>query len=144
MIQWTKILVATDFSENAEVALGYACEIADRFEAALHILHVVNEPVPHHGYDFEREQETRRKIEDLPGDPWDQELQVTRNLRTWPPFHEIICEAKHESIDLIVMGTHGYGPVTHMLIGSVAEKVVRKAPCAVLTIRHPEHEFVIP
>ena len=59
-------------------------------------------------------------------------------------FVEIVRYAKEQSIDLVVLGTHGHGPIAHMLMGSVAEKVVRKAPCAVLTVRHPEHEFVIP
>jgi nucleotide-binding universal stress UspA family protein len=59
-------------------------------------------------------------------------------------FIEIVRYAKTENIDLIVMGTHGRGPIVHMLMGSVAEKVVRKAPCPVLTVRHPEHEFVMP
>ena len=135
---------ANGLQRKRRTALRYACEIADRFEAALHILHVEKEPVPYHGYDFNWDEETRRKIEELPGDPWDQKLQVTRNVRMGPPFLEIICEAKDKSIDLIVMGTHGYGLLKHMLIGSVAEKVVRKAPCPVLTIRHPAHEFVMP
>ena len=60
------------------------------------------------------------------------------------PFLEIIAYAKSREIDLIVMGTHGRGPIAHMLMGSVAEKVVRKAPCPVLTVRHPEHEFLMP
>ena len=58
------------------------------------------------------------------------------------PFLEIVTYAKAQDIDLIVMGTHGRGPIAHMLMGSVAEKVVRKAPCPVLTVRHPEHEFI--
>ena len=49
-----------------------------------------------------------------------------------------------KNVDLIVMGTHGHTGLAHMLMGSVAEKVVRKAPCPVLTVRHPEHEFVHP
>ena len=60
------------------------------------------------------------------------------------PFLEIIRYAKDNQIDLIVLGTHGRGVLSHVLIGSVAEKVVRKAPCPVLTVRHPEHEFVMP
>ena len=59
-------------------------------------------------------------------------------------FIEIICYAKEHNIDLIVLGTHGRGPIAHMLMGSVAEKIVRKAPCPVLTVRHPQHEFVMP
>ena len=65
-------------------------------------------------------------------------------MRRGSPFVEIVRYAKSENIDLIVMGTHGRGPIAHMLLGSVAEKVVRKAPCPVLTVRHPEHEFVMP
>jgi nucleotide-binding universal stress UspA family protein len=56
----------------------------------------------------------------------------------------IVEHAKTESVDLIVMGTHGRGAVAHLLMGSVAERVVRIAPCPVLTVRHPEHEFVLP
>ena len=57
---------------------------------------------------------------------------------------EIIRYARREKIDLIVLGTHGRGAFSHALMGSVAEKVVRKAPCPVLTIRHPEQQFVMP
>ena len=60
------------------------------------------------------------------------------------PFVEIVRYAREHEIDLIVMGTHGRGPIGHMLMGSVAEKVVRKAPCPVLTVRHPEHRFEYP
>jgi len=60
------------------------------------------------------------------------------------PFPEILRFAADNEIDLIVMGTHGRGGVSHMLLGSVAEKVVRRAPCPVLTVRQPEHEFVEP
>jgi nucleotide-binding universal stress UspA family protein len=60
------------------------------------------------------------------------------------PFVEILKHAKESNADMIVMGTHGRGAIAHMLLGSVAEKVVRKASCPVLTVRHPEHEFVHP
>lgn len=59
-------------------------------------------------------------------------------------FLEIINVARDENVDLIVMGTHGRTGLSHMLIGSTAEKVVRMAPCPVLTVKHPEHEFVMP
>ena len=59
-------------------------------------------------------------------------------------FVEILQYASGNDIDLIVMGTHGRGAVKHMLLGSVAEKVVRKAPCPVLTVRHPGYEFIMP
>ena len=77
----------------------------------------------------------------------DKELRAEYVLRAsglGGPYVEIVRYAQERTIDLIVMGTHGRGFVAHMLMGSVAEKVVRKAPCPVLTVRHPEHEFVIP
>jgi hypothetical protein len=58
--------------------------------------------------------------------------------------HAIVEYAEQERIDLIVTGTHGRGAVAHLLMGSVAERVVRTAPCPVLTVRHPEHESVVP
>jgi nucleotide-binding universal stress UspA family protein len=58
------------------------------------------------------------------------------------PFFEIVRYAEEQQIDLIVIGTHGRGPIGHMLLGSVAEKVVRKSPCPVLTVRQPQHDFV--
>jgi nucleotide-binding universal stress UspA family protein len=58
------------------------------------------------------------------------------------PFYEIVRYAEEQQIDLIVIGTHGRGPIGHMLLGSVAEKVVRKSPCPVLTVREPQHHFV--
>ena len=60
------------------------------------------------------------------------------------PFVEIIRYAKENAIDMIVMGTHGYSGVKHLILGSVAENVVRKAPCPVLTIRPENHQFVMP
>jgi nucleotide-binding universal stress UspA family protein len=60
------------------------------------------------------------------------------------PAAAIVDYAAREHIDLIVTGTHGRGGVAHLLMGSVAERVVRTAPCPVLTVRHPEHEFVLP
>ena len=65
-------------------------------------------------------------------------------LTSSTPAFAIVDYAKEKSIDLIVMGTHGRGPLAHLLMGSVAERVVRTASCPVLTVRHPEHEFVWP
>ena len=60
------------------------------------------------------------------------------------PFAEIIAYARQNDIDLIVMGTHGRGAIAHVFLGSTTEKVVRKAPCAVMTVRAPDHGFVMP
>ena len=72
------------------------------------------------------------------------DLKSERATSVGHPFVEIIRYAKANEIDLIVIGTHGRGPVKHLLLGSVAEKVVRKAPCPVLTVRQPGHTFVMP
>jgi nucleotide-binding universal stress UspA family protein len=73
-----------------------------------------------------------------------QNLCVQQEVRVGTPFYEIVRYAREMKIDLIVMGTHGHTGLVHVLLGSVTEKVVRKAPCPVLTVRHPEHEFVHP
>jgi nucleotide-binding universal stress UspA family protein len=79
-----------------------------------------------------------------PGDALPGDYTVLRNVRHGSPFLEIIRYAKELDIDLIVMGTHGRTGLAHVLLGSVAEKVVRKAPCPVLTVRHGEHKFEMP
>jgi nucleotide-binding universal stress UspA family protein len=65
-------------------------------------------------------------------------------MRVGAPFLEIIHAAQSESADLIVMGTHGRSGLAHVLMGSVAERVVNKAPCPVLTVRHPDRKFKHP
>jgi len=60
------------------------------------------------------------------------------------PADAIVSYAKQAEINLIVMGTHGRDGLAHLLVGSVAERVVRSASCPVLTVKHPEHEFIIP
>ena len=73
-----------------------------------------------------------------------EQFQASMALRWGSPFLEIVRYAKEHGIELIVMGTHGRGPIAHLLLGSVAEKVVRKAPCPVLTVRPSEHNFTKP
>jgi nucleotide-binding universal stress UspA family protein len=74
-----------------------------------------------------------------------QQLKAVAAIRTSSSTAlEIAGYAKSEGVDIIVMGTHGRGVMAHLLMGSVAEKVVRIAPCPVLTVRHPEHEFIQP
>ena len=72
------------------------------------------------------------------------EVEVATQHGIGVPFQEIVRQAEEHHADLIIMGTHGRTGLRHALLGSVAEKVVRKAPCPVLTVRHPEHEFVHP
>jgi nucleotide-binding universal stress UspA family protein len=155
MIALNQILVPTDFSTTSGVALKYAQALARRFDASLHLLHVLQDPMiypatmewyplPTTNYRQEMEHGAQERLQALvpPDEPKAHRVQLV--VRWGSPFMEIVRYAKDANIDLIVMGSLGLGPVGHMLMGSVAEKVVRKAPCPVLTVRHPEHEFVMP
>jgi nucleotide-binding universal stress UspA family protein len=154
MVALKRILVATDFSEASEAALRHGRALAEAFGASLDILHVMEDPFiygptsegylpPPHYFD-EMEKSTRGRLEHALPPAEREKLNARLAIKKGNPFVEVIRYAKNENIDLIVMGTHGRGPIAHMLMGSVAEKVVRKAPCPVLTVRHPEHEFVMP
>ena len=154
MITLKRILIATDFSEASEVAVRYGRALADAFGASLDILHVMEDPFvyaptsegylpPAHFFE-EMEKNSRERLEQALPHADREKLNARLVTKKGSPFVEIVRYAKSENIDLIVMGTHGRGPIAHMLMGSVAEKVVRKAPCPVLTVRSPEHEFVMP
>ena len=151
-----KILCPTDFSENSEHALKYALALATLSQADLQLFHVV-EPItyPQSTEFFEPvldEVELMMKMETA----FQQQLedQVTTLKAKYPKikgklvtgntFLEIIQAARDDDVDMIVMGTHGRTGLAHVLIGSVAERVVREAPCPVLTVKNPEHEFVKP
>jgi nucleotide-binding universal stress UspA family protein len=143
------ILVPTDFSEPSANALRYARAFAENFNAALHLLHVLEVPV-FTGWEApplvleDLEQGARNQLERLLTAEERQQFRAQLVLLNGSPFVEIVRYAREQGVDLIVMGTHGRGPIAHMLLGSVAERVVRKAPCPVLTVRHPEHEFIMP
>jgi len=143
------ILVPTDFSEPSANALRYARAFAETFNTALHLLHVLEVPV-FTGWEApplvleDLEQGARNQLELLLTAEERQKFRAQLVLLTGSPFVEIVRYAREKDVDLIVMGTHGRGPIAHMLLGSVAEKVVRKAPCPVLTVRHPGHEFIMP
>jgi len=150
-----KILCPVDFSENSEHALDYAIAFAEANKARLQILHVMEPPVyamPSYpvvsDFAVEAVREFRKSCEDrlqeLTERVRERYPDIESSLVTGTPFIEIIATAKEEDVDLLVLGTHGRTGLAHMLVGSVAEKIVRKAPCPVLTVRHPEHEFVMP
>lgn len=151
MINLKKILVPMDFSKFSAKALRYAEELAEKFHSELHLLHAF-EAVPIMSGDSvyfppdvaAQEEEALRKTLDELEVHASESVQVVRKLILGHPFVEIVKYARDNEIDLIVMGTHGRGAIAHMLLGSVAEKVVRKAPCPVLTVHDDEHEFVMP
>ena len=151
MVTLKNVLVPTDFSETSERAFAYARTLAESFDAKMHVLHVIPDPYSQ-PWSIEAtgiaipellktwEGDARKRLEEMKPDDIETEL-ITQ---VGHPFVQIIRYAKEHEIDLIVLGTHGRGPIGHMFLGSVAEKVVRKAPCPVLTVRHPEHTFESP
>lgn len=157
MILLNRILVATDFGEAADAALTYGRALARAFDATLHVLHVADNvymrnlggeayvgPLPG-ALQRDVDAEARRRLHELTVDDDVSPLPTVPALRTsTAPALEIAAYATEHDIDLIVIGTHGRGAIGHLLMGSVAERVVRIAPCPVLTVRHPEHDFVLP
>jgi len=156
MIKMAKILYPTDFSELSTYALRYALSFAHAYQAKLHCLHVVDEAyqywtamgpnsVPVGPATEDILQSARKEMDSFAAEHFkDIEVEVITDVVLGRPFMEIIQYARKQCIDLIVLATHGRTGLSHVLLGSVAERVVRKAPCPVLTIRHPQHEFIMP
>ena len=153
-IELKKILCPTDFSENSEHAVKYALALATMSQAQLELFHVV-EPItyPQSTELFEpvldeveltmkMEAAFQKQLEDQVAALKEEYSEITAKQVTGTTFLEIIKVARDEGADIIVMGTHGRTGLAHVLIGSVAERVVREAPCPVLTVKHPAHEFV--
>jgi nucleotide-binding universal stress UspA family protein len=147
MPAFDKILFATDFSPSSEHAFQYALTLARQFHGRLIILHVINEPVdlrgfyvPHVSFEnLEKEIEAgankmmakfcKSQVGDFQG--------FETAIVTGIPFEEILKRADVDQVSCIVMGTQGRSGIDHLLFGSTAERVVRKAICPVVTVRHP-------
>ena len=152
MIALKNILVATDFSEPSAVALDYGRDLARSYDASLHVLHVIEDLLALHGpeigfayADVQRNIEAgvRRDLDAaLSAD--DQQALHARTVitRARNASHAITTYAKDHALDLIIVGTHGRGAIQRFLIGSVAERVMRTAPCPVLTVRADERDFI--
>jgi nucleotide-binding universal stress UspA family protein len=150
-----KVLFTTDFSEYASHALPYALDMARDHGAELHVLHVI--PTPELAVQFdvagpafdaslllELEKAAQEQIEKVVPGEARKELKVTCAVRRGAAFVEILRYAREVGADLIVLATHGRTGLRHALFGSVAEKVVRKAPCPVLSVRPKGHDFAMP
>jgi nucleotide-binding universal stress UspA family protein len=147
-----RFLVPIDFSDYASHALDYAISLASKLGARLTLLHVI-QSLPMGGADMgvtlpytyiqdmeaEITSSLQNYLERVTAAGLEGEIAVVHGV----PFNEIIAAAKTQQVDLIVMGTHGRTGLQHVLLGSVAEKVVRTAPCPVLTVRDRQHEFVV-
>lgn len=140
-----QILVATDFSETSAAAVHQAAELAELLHAQLTVLHVVEEPFGYvgemHAY-LPEVDAFRKTLNDAARTQLDKVLttdeaarwHARRLLRIGTPYVEIVRLAKDQGMDLIVVGTHGRGALSHLILGSVAEKVVRNSSCPVLTV----------
>lgn len=140
----SRILVPTDFSDGAAAALEYAMGLAQTFAASVHLLHVVDDPLAAgvwssglYAAEIAGLQATlvRDAEEHLLRTVPPTTVGVTREVRTGSPPRQIVDVARERGIDLIVMGTHGRTGLAHIVMGSVAERVVRLAACPVLTLR---------
>jgi len=155
MIKLKRILFPTDFSQNSKFAISYACAFAEQFQAELHLLYVLQDmvvsmPAPDATLlmpginQAEVKASAQAALEKSLDPAWVKGKQIVRATRSGSPFVEIVRYAKEQDIDLIVLGTHGHTGLMHVLMGSVAENVVRKAGCPVLTVRPSDHKFVMP
>ena len=154
MLAIRNILVATDFSEPSGVALAYGRDLARNYKAQLHLLHVVEDVMTRYSPEVgvllpsiqeDLEKAARRELEARLTEDDRRQLHAVAVIDTGANIAEVIRNyAKDHAIDLIVTGTHGRGAVKHFLMGSVAERVVRTAPCPVLTVHAHERDFIIP
>lgn len=143
-----KILVPTDFSPHSEEAIRVAASLSKTFDAPLTVMTVYQPavvPMVPEGVMFPLPVDVDGEVEQMKAKLHESEAVATAagatvscELRQGTALDEIIATAGEGSYDLIVMGTHGHSGLAHALLGSTAEKVVRNAPCAVLTVRLPE------
>jgi nucleotide-binding universal stress UspA family protein len=147
-MQIRKILVPVDFSDCSRAALAFAVNLADRLEATLEVLHVLE--LPHYVIpevlvdvpgqrkqtltEFARSQASKDLQQML--DEFEARGHLLKSrLKAGYPRDEILAAAEEDQVDLIVMGTHGRTGISHLFLGSVAEQIVRRARCPVMTIR---------
>jgi len=147
-----KVLVPIDFSDYSKNSLRYAVNFAKQFNAEIYLIYVV-EPVIYPpdfsmgqiaipSVNAEWDERAREELQNLAKTEIPEGVNVKTILKNGKPFLEIIDTASEENVDLIIIATHGHSGVEHILFGSTAEKVVRKAPCPVLTLREPIKGFM--
>ena len=143
------ILVPVDFSDYSKQALQYAVPLAEKLGAVVTLLHVVepriypeNLVLPLEAEDVNSRlmKDGQDMLESLRREELDADVTSVSMVTLGKPFQQIIDTAKSMHADLIIIATHGYTGLKHVLLGSTAERVVRHAPCPVLTVRMPEHK----
>ncbi len=147
-MQIKTILVPTDFSELSNEAVDYAYSMAKRIDAKMIFLHTLEwpdhpdemTPMYDEGYAFMKDR-ANAMLHDLVERAEKEGLEASAALADGVPFVEIIQAARKNNADMIIMGTHGRTGLSHIMMGSQAERVVRQAPCPVLTVKNPQHTF---
>jgi universal stress protein A len=146
VLEIKRILAPTDFSPHAEAALRFACSLAERVGSTLHLLHILPEVVPvgpdpmlaptlPPEYYTETETQSLDALSKAIDPTWGHAPHLEVAVRWGDAVEGIVGYARDVSIDLIVIATHGRTGLKHVLLGSVAERIVREAPCPVLSIR---------
>lgn len=153
-MQIKTILFPTDFSQGARAAMDHAVSLAEDYNAKLVLVYVIQDisiaewyiPSSISAADLVAEMQTsaEKEMEKWAAEAAAKVKAVEKLVVRGVPFVEIIRTAKDKNVDMIVIGTHGRTGIDHMLFGSTAEKVVRKAHCPVLTVRLPGKEFKMP
>lgn len=152
-VDFKRILVTTDFSDYSKYVFQHASVMAEKFNAEIVLIHVIQPAItpadyawaaPPAGLDKQHEDRCREALIRLTEDHFPEGIRTEVLLVHGAPFKEIIKASRDLDIDLIVMATHGLGGLSHVLFGSTSEKVVRKSPCPVFTVRHPDHKFEMP
>lgn len=145
-----KILVATDFSPGAVAALHQGLVLADKFVAQLLLLHVIHDPAEAPGFYSSKkagkkvfrnmEEAAVKMMEEFVGAHLKKKMKIKIETRVVPglPAERIVHCASKEKADMIVMGTHGRNGLKRLMIGSVADKVIRSASCPVLVVKHTD------
>jgi nucleotide-binding universal stress UspA family protein len=150
VIEIRSILAPTDFSAHSEKAVRYGCGLAERLGSELHLVHVLSEilpagpdpllmPVMPPEYYTENEARAKETLGRLLNPSWGSPRSLVTAVRWGSPVETIVSYADDHGVDLIVIATHGRTGLSHVLLGSVAERIVREAPCPVLTIRDRDH-----
>ena len=151
MINIKNILCPVDHSDCSKEALKYAVSFAIKDNSKLYLLHVIdirtfdesiNAMTPQIPDDETLAQLKTKLLDCIPEEMRD-DMNVEALVVQGIPFVEIISTAKKNDVDMIVLGSHGRTGIAHMMMGSVSEKVVRKAPCPVLTVRKSDHKFTM-
>jgi nucleotide-binding universal stress UspA family protein len=150
-----RILVPTDFSESSRHALKYAVDLNSLlgFRARLYLLHVLQDFTDFSDYSLsssilpqlylEFEENAAKRLEEMVSSLVAPAMSCGTYILHGVPFHEIVEFARKERIDLIVIGTRGRSGISQVLFGHTAEKVVKKACCPVLSVRHPDTVFAL-